>query len=42
MRPEMLTAVLMKISVFLGCNIKWFHTVTDVLEEHFVWIRWRE
>lgn len=42
MRPEMLTAVLMKIPVFLDCNIKWIHSVTDVVEEHFVWIRWRE
>ena len=35
-RLEMLTAVLMKIPVFLECNVKWIHTVTDV-EKRFVW-----
>jgi len=25
----------MKIPVFLDCDVKWIHTVTDV-EEHFV------
>ena len=32
----MLTAVLMKIPVFLECTVKWIDTVTDVVEEHFV------